>query len=149
MSGSRHGRLFDEAVQSPKPQTNRGALDGVRPTRVKSEPQRGSDISNRIDRALRIPLNGGIYLQTSGCSALRSKGTAAIRKNFIRGMAGRMLPLILFLKLPKETAARRLPAGGLATVIDRIVLSGPSAAKSAMELPTAWWQHAVADDVIV
>jgi DNA-binding transcriptional MerR regulator len=32
--------------------------------------------------------------------------------------------------------------------IDRI-LSEPSAAKSAMEPPTAWWQHAIADDVIV
>jgi hypothetical protein len=28
------------------------------------------------------------------------------------------------------------------------ILSGPSAAKSAMEPPTAWWQHAIADDVI-
>jgi hypothetical protein len=29
------------------------------------------------------------------------------------------------------------------------ILSGPSAAKSAVEPPTAWWQHAIADDVIV
>jgi hypothetical protein len=29
------------------------------------------------------------------------------------------------------------------------ILSGPAAAKSAMEPPTAWWQHAIADDVIV
>jgi hypothetical protein len=28
------------------------------------------------------------------------------------------------------------------------ILSGPSMAKSAMEPPTAWWQHAIADDVI-
>jgi DNA-binding transcriptional MerR regulator len=29
------------------------------------------------------------------------------------------------------------------------ILSVPSAAKSAMEPPTAWWQHASIDDVIV
>jgi hypothetical protein len=32
---------------------------------------------------------------------------------------------------------------------DRRILSGPAAAKSAMEPPTAWWQHAIADGVIV
>ena len=29
------------------------------------------------------------------------------------------------------------------------ILSGPSAKKSTMEPPTAWWQRAIADDVIV
>jgi hypothetical protein len=29
------------------------------------------------------------------------------------------------------------------------ILSEPAAAKSAMDPPTAWWQHGIADDVIV
>jgi hypothetical protein len=29
------------------------------------------------------------------------------------------------------------------------ILSGPTATKSAVKPPAAWWQHAIADDVIV
>jgi DNA-binding transcriptional MerR regulator len=44
---------------------------------------------------------------------------------------------------------KRLQADGHTLLEIGRILSGPSAAKSAMEPPTAWWQHAVADDVIV
>lgn len=44
---------------------------------------------------------------------------------------------------------KRLKAdGNTLSEIGRI-LSGRAAATSAMEPPTAWWQHAIADDVIV
>ena len=44
---------------------------------------------------------------------------------------------------------KRLQAHGHTLLDIGRILSGPSAAKSAIEQPTAWWQHAIADDVIV
>src|ERR1700683_3704952 len=44
---------------------------------------------------------------------------------------------------------KRLQADGHTLLEIGRILSGPSAAKSVMELPTAWWQHAIADDVIM
>jgi DNA-binding transcriptional MerR regulator len=44
---------------------------------------------------------------------------------------------------------KRLQADGHTLLEIGRILSGPSAAKSAMEPPMAWWQHAIADDVIV
>jgi hypothetical protein len=44
---------------------------------------------------------------------------------------------------------KRLQADGRTLLEIGRILSGPSAAMSAMEPPTARWQHAIADDVIV
>jgi DNA-binding transcriptional MerR regulator len=44
---------------------------------------------------------------------------------------------------------KRLQADGHTLLEIGCILSGPSAKKSAMEAPTAWWQHAIADGVIV
>jgi DNA-binding transcriptional MerR regulator len=44
---------------------------------------------------------------------------------------------------------KRLQADGFTLLEIGRILSGPSAAKSATEPPTAWWQHAIADDVNV
>jgi hypothetical protein len=44
---------------------------------------------------------------------------------------------------------KRLQADGHKLLEIGRILSGPSAAKSAMEPPTAWWQHAIAEGVIV
>ena len=44
---------------------------------------------------------------------------------------------------------KRLQADGHALLEIGGILSGPAAAKSAMEPPMAWWQHGIADDVIV
>jgi DNA-binding transcriptional MerR regulator len=43
---------------------------------------------------------------------------------------------------------KRLQADGHTLLEIGRILTGPSA-KSALEPPTAWWQHAIADDVIV
>jgi DNA-binding transcriptional MerR regulator len=44
---------------------------------------------------------------------------------------------------------KRLQADGHTLLEIGRILSGPSAKKSTMEPPTAWWQHAIADDIIV
>jgi hypothetical protein len=44
---------------------------------------------------------------------------------------------------------KRLQADGHTLFKIGRILSGPAAAKSAMEPLTAWWQHAIADDVTV
>ena len=44
---------------------------------------------------------------------------------------------------------QRLQADGHTLLEIGRILSGPSATKSSMEPPTAWWQHSLADDVIV
>jgi hypothetical protein len=43
----------------------------------------------------------------------------------------------------------RLQADGHTLLEIGRILSGRTAAKAAMEPPAAWWQHAIADDVIV
>jgi hypothetical protein len=44
---------------------------------------------------------------------------------------------------------KRLQADGHTLLEIGRILSGPSAAKSAIEPPTEWWQHAIPDDVLV
>jgi len=44
---------------------------------------------------------------------------------------------------------QRLQADGHTLLEIGRILSGPSTVKSAMEPPTAWWQHAIGEDVIV
>jgi DNA-binding transcriptional MerR regulator len=82
--------------------------------------------------------------------ATRTKLTLNIARGLLNGTANSS-------RVAEYTAERvvrleqikRLQADGHKLLEIGRILRGPSATKSGIEPPTAWWQHAIADDVIV